>query len=63
MAITVLALDAFLASRNVDPGGYLGAMALYSIVSGAYIGYRVSWEEEPSLKVRLFSRMTRRGRS
>jgi hypothetical protein len=58
-----LALDAFLDSLSVDIGTYFGAIVLYSIVCGAYIGYRVSWEEEPSLKLRLFSRMARRGRS
>lgn len=63
MASAAVALAVLLELLAVNPEGCMGAIVLYSAVCGAYIGYRVSWEEEPSLKLRLFARLARRGRS
>jgi hypothetical protein len=60
MAIVALALDAFLERAGVSPSTYFGAITLYSMICGAYIGYRVTFEDEPEPAVRRSTRRARR---
>jgi hypothetical protein len=47
MATAALVLDAILKGTGVSISTYFGAITLYSMICGAYIGNRVAFEDEP----------------